>query len=326
MRHALNAGCASPQWLAGLISALGWLDYGSVAEWIRRLLEAKSPRHRCVGIAACAVHREDPGPALALAVEDPDPILRGRALRATGEIKRWDLRAAVNAHLDDNEEICRFWSAWSATMLGERHGIAALREMVWQGSPFSERALQLALRAVAAPEARSLISSLAKDPRFSRLAILGAGILGDPVSMPWLIKRMESPPYARLAGEAFTMITGVDLAYHDLSTDPPAEAAAEEQDAEDIVPLSYESNLRWPSPVLVEHWWAKHETEFAPGIRHLGGKPVSVPQATAVLAHGKQRLRAAAALELALLVPESALFEVRARGSSQERELAAWTS
>jgi uncharacterized protein (TIGR02270 family) len=325
MRDALNTGCAAPEWLAGLISALGWLDYGRIARWIGRLLGAKSPLHRTVGIAACAIHREDPGPALALAVEDPDPTLRGRALRAAGEIKRWDLRAAVSAHLDDDDERCRFWSAWSATLLGERYGIAALADLVRQGSPFSERALQLVLRAMAVTEARSLVNSMAKDPRLSRLAVLGAGIVGDPLSVAWLIKKMESPQWARLAGEAFTMITGVDLAYHGLSIDPPTEADAR-KDADDIVPLSYESNLRWPSPVLVEHWWAEHGEEFAPGARYLGGKPVSVAQAIEVLVHGKQRLRAAAALDLALLVPERTVFEVRARGTMQERELVAWTS
>src|SRR4030095_3346840 len=106
MRYALDAGSASPALLPGLVSALGWLDYGSIAEWMRRLLEARLSAHRRVGIAAYAVHRQDPGPALFSALHDPDPGLRARALRATGEIKRHDLYESVRVHLEDEEEPC----------------------------------------------------------------------------------------------------------------------------------------------------------------------------------------------------------------------------
>src|SRR5262249_44240792 len=80
MREALNAGCASPRTRPGLVSALGWLDYDTVSPWISRLLEAKSALHRSIGVAACAIHRQDPGSALTVGVEDPDPVLRARAL------------------------------------------------------------------------------------------------------------------------------------------------------------------------------------------------------------------------------------------------------
>jgi hypothetical protein len=43
-----------------------------------------------------------------------------------------------------------------------------------------------------------------------------------------------------------------------------------------------------------------------------------------VLKKGKQRLRAAAAIELALLNQDLHLFEVRGRSKSQERELVLW--
>ena len=42
-----------------------------------------------------------------------------------------------------------------------------------------------------------------------------------PVSIPWLIEKMKRPELARVAGEAFSLITGVDLAYDDLEGDWP---------------------------------------------------------------------------------------------------------
>ena len=43
-----------------------------------------------------------------------------------------------------------------------------------------------------------------------------AGAIGDPVIMPWIMEQMHNPEMARVAGEAFTSITGVDIAYNDL--------------------------------------------------------------------------------------------------------------
>jgi uncharacterized protein (TIGR02270 family) len=327
MRDALNAGCASPKSLPGLVSALAWLDYSTVGEWIGRLLHARLAQHRTVGIAACALHREDPGAALTRAVEDTDPVLRARALRAAGEIKRQDLRELVRAHLEDDDERCKFWAAWAITLLGARAGIPVLKRIIASNSLLGDQALQLVLRAVELPEGRQCVSSLARNPESVRLAILGTGVLGDPLSVPWLIKKMQSPEWARVAGEAFTTITGADLAYNDLNQDPPAPTSVDRGAGEDdIVPLGYETNLPWPSATLVAKWWETNQHSFAIGTRYLGGRPITVESAIELLERGKQRLRVAAAVELALRTPDEPLFETRARGAWQEKRLAAWTS
>ena len=55
----------------------------------------------------------------------------------------------------------------------------------------------------------------------TREAIIGAGISGDPSYMPWLIKQMEVPKLAKIAGESFSFISGVDIAYEDLEGELP---------------------------------------------------------------------------------------------------------
>ena len=45
-----------------------------------------------------------------------------------------------------------------------------------------------------------------------RLAVIGAGVIGDPASISWLIDHMAVPELARVAEEAFAMISGVDIA------------------------------------------------------------------------------------------------------------------
>jgi uncharacterized protein (TIGR02270 family) len=327
MLEALTAGCRVGTLRSGLISALGWLNYGSIGRWIDALLQAKLPAHRAIGIAACAIHRKDPGAPLISALSDDDPSSRARALRAVGELRRRDLLNLIRVHLQDLDPACRFWAAWSLAIHGDRDGLINLSNWVGQGEPFERRALELSLRCMTADRRRQFVSTLARDPRSMKTAVIGAGIVGDPVAISWLIRAMESPVLARLAGEAFTMITGVDLAYHDLNHDPPtASSEGERALVEEVLALDYESNLRWPSPTRVAQWWDKNSESFTDGTRYLAGRPINRSSALEVLVGGKQRQRAAAALELALMQPEDTLFETRARAIRQREQLAGWKS
>ncbi|MCI5164482.1 MAG: hypothetical protein D3917_21205 [Candidatus Electrothrix sp. AX5] len=151
----------------------------------------------------------------------------------------------------------------------------------------------------------------------------GAGVLGDPVAVPWLIEIMAVPELARVAGEAFSMITGLDLAYEDLEGEwPEGFAAGPTEDPEDEdVDLDSDEDLPWPAPALITGWWEANKGKFSNGTRYLAGQPIAPAHLSQVLVSGFQRQRAAAAMELALLKPEQPLFEVRAPGFRQAHQL-----
>jgi len=322
MRDALAVGCVSADTRRALVSALGWIDHRIVAPWVDRLLQAKAAVHRALGIAACAIHRVDPGDVLNPALSDPDPILRGRALRAVGELKRADLLGPALEQLGDDDEACRFWAAWTLTLHDDRAGLKALRQWQGHGGRFGVAALQLSLRAASVDEGRERVRTMAKDPALRRSAVVATGILGDPTSVPWIIGQMRSPEMSRLAGEAFATITGVDLEYHNLEQVPAPDTSEEAEAPADIsINPEYDSHLPWPQPELVEHWWEAHADGFTPGVRYLGGRPVTAESARQVLVSGRQRQRAAAAIELALLEPKERLFEIRCRGRVQKQRL-----
>jgi hypothetical protein len=61
----LDAVETNPANAPGLISALAWLPFAQVQETIRTMLAATPlPWQRRIGLAACALHRQDPGRAL----------------------------------------------------------------------------------------------------------------------------------------------------------------------------------------------------------------------------------------------------------------------
>jgi hypothetical protein len=82
-----------------------------------------------------------------------------------------------------------------------------------------------------------------------------------------------------------------------------------------------DEDLPLPDPLLVREWWRSHQHNFKSDIRYLFGKPCSQSQCHWLLKQGTQRLRYAAALNLALMQPDQALFEVSAVGKKQQQAL-----
>lgn len=306
-----------------LISALGWLDYEKAQPHIAYLLRSDSPVLRRVGIGAAAVHRQDPGRPLDEAATDPDFFLRARALKAVGELGRSDLLGRLRQNLDHPDDECRYWAAWSAALLGDWSVVQHLKSYVASGGPRSEEAVNIGIRCSGLQEAHAWQAQLAAEETTLRLAIKAAGATGDPEFVPWLIHQMRNAPFARPAGEAFTMITGVDLAYADLDADKPEgfESGPTEDPNDDNVAMDPDENLPWPAPDLISNWWAQHQQDFKPGVRYLIGQPIGAEWLFQVLRTGRQRQRAAAALELVMIAPGQPLFNVAAPGFRQRKML-----
>ncbi len=322
--EVVKIGTAEAALARGLISAMGWLSFAQIENHAKRFISADSPRSRHVGIAVFAVHREDPGELLRNALRSEDSLLKARALRAVGELGRMDLVSLSQNDLNAKDEACRFWAAWSTALLvGYTNAVQILQSFAESASPYHEKALQMALRRSRIDSAHSWQKRLAANPKSARLAVVGAGVIGDPVLVTWLIEQMKVPPLARVAGEAFTMITGVDIAYEDLDGDQPEgfESGPTEDPKDENVELDPDEKLPWPGAGLIARWWEEHNREFQDGVRYLLGKPITMEWMNQVLRTGRQRQRTAAALELAIMLPGKPMFEVRAPGFRQQELL-----
>jgi uncharacterized protein (TIGR02270 family) len=305
----------APEATRGMISALGWLRPESLRGLVKGFLDHASPVRRMLGLAACSVHRVDPHSYLGRLLADDATIVRARALRLVGELGRADLNQELrDAVQDTDDETCRFWAAWSAGLIGERGpAISILKQHAEDDGTFKWRALDLVLRIMPQTEAMAWLRGLNSDPRHARLAVTACGIIGDPAFVPWLLGRMEIPELARAAGESFSMITGVDLAYDDLEKDAPEgiQAGPNDNPADDDVALDPDEDLPWPDPVLLQQWWQDNGGRFPTGTRHLFGRPLSTEACQHALAAGFQRQRRAAAFELAFARTDTSLFNWR---------------
>lgn len=302
----------------GIVSALGWISFEQTSEILPGLLNPACPAAlHWLGIAACAVHRRDPGPALDRALTSDDARLTQRALQAIGELGRADLARALIPHFDAADPEIRFAAAWSAALLGTTGAAQVLYGLAKAGGPRADRALAMALRRVDPRTAATWVTALASREESLRTAIVGSGILGEPARVPWLLDCMDRPELARIAAEAFTMITGIDIEDEKLEGERPEgfeSGPSDDPDDDDVAP-DLDDNLKWPDLAAVRaRWEATKEALPAQGRLFLG-KPVSSAWLEQVLRTGGQRRRAEAAI--ALVLPGKPLFEVRAPGARQ---------
>jgi uncharacterized protein (TIGR02270 family) len=258
--------------------------------------------------------------------------LATRAMRAAACLGRTDLVSQVLTRLEScnstNLDV-KVWASLCAVMLGNRTtAIESLKLSADSSGTLSEHCFKLAILAMPIELTYSWLrewASLAqRDPIARRSLIRGCGLSGDVRYVPWLIEQMNDAIVARIAGEAFTFITGANLALLDLERKPPENIPGSPNDDpdDDNVALDEDENLPWPDVARVHTWWSSHAARFPAGHRYLLGAPVSNEQCLKVLNIGGQRQRAVAAVTRCLLKPGTPLFQVAAPAWRQKRWLA----
>ncbi|XXY51490.1 TIGR02270 family protein [Sorangium sp. So ce269] len=322
--QVLDVGGGAPALARAIVSALGWVSFAKVRAILPGLLSHRvGPELRAIGIAACAVHRQDPGAALGYAVISSDVRLKARALRAAGELGRADLLDEVRGALGSEDEACRFAAAWSAAVLGDVAALKVLGAIADRGGPFAERACAMAMRRIDPAVASTWLRAVAGTPRGARVALAGAAALGDPALVPWIIECMGTPELARAAGAAFTMIAGVSLEEEKLRGGPPPgfQGGPSDDPEDEDVAMDPDESLPWPDREKIAAWWRSRGKELKRGTRYLLGRPMEVPWIEEVLRRGSQPARAAAAVELGLRGSRRGVVEVRGPAWGQGRGL-----
>ncbi|NOX90993.1 MAG: TIGR02270 family protein [Gammaproteobacteria bacterium] len=320
IKTAVDVGLENEIATPGLISAMGWLPAEIANPWTERFLKGKDMDHKYLGLATCSVRRTDPGEILTNILQRDDcrqhEKLYSRALRLVGELRRQDCMPTINTAMKADSENVQFWAIWSAALLGHRACIPDLQPLVFKTGAYQNMAIQLAFRILSVEQAREWISRLSEDESQIRAVIKATGVLGDPHAINWLIGKMQDPKLAKLAGESFTYITGVDLEKYHLLTDESESYSIipdDDADVDDNVDLDEDENLPYPDAEKVAAVWRDRGQHFIVGRRYFMGRSITVELLKNKLVSGTQRQRHASALELALNENDVQLPNTRTR-------------
>jgi uncharacterized protein (TIGR02270 family) len=319
-----SLAAASPEMCDGLSGAFGWMEREKLRGIVLELLGSTETVKRHVGIAACAQHRVDPGLTSGLGIQDPDDKVRALALKAAGELGVRDVLSACLAATSDGDTGCQFWAAWSAVLLGDRNrGLSSLSRIASTDGRHREVGSTLAIQAFGMSTAHAFLKSLAGDGEQLRWLIRGSGIAGDPAYVPWLIGHMRDEKTARLAVDAFSLLSGVDVTELNLEGAQPEnfESGPNDDPDDPNVDMDPDEGLPWPDSDKIEKWWEANGSRFQKGTRYFVGAPVTREHCIDVLKNGYQRQRILAAHYLCLLEPGTPLFNTSAPAWRQQRRV-----
>lgn len=320
--YMLDQGCAEGVAAHALGSALGWMAYDQAEYFVEALLDPEVPPIlRELGISVSALHRRDPETALGYAITDSDARLRARALRAAGELGRADLADAVRSELTSADPRCRFWAAWTGALFGEPASFGVLDAFGSVGGDVGARARDMLLRALPVDAARGTLERLSARGLPLRDALAGAAAIGDPALVPWILDVMEPLENRRVAAEALSAITGIEITGPLSAARPEAAKQIPSDDpAEDDVAPDPDEPLAWPDVDAVKREWSTRRSGLRDGARYLLGKEREPSWLAEVVRVGRQPCRASAAIELSMS-SKRPLFDVTARAVHQSNAL-----
>ncbi|WP_457334971.1 TIGR02270 family protein [Rhizobacter sp. P5_C2] len=327
MSQAIRLGESAQDRVPSLAEALAWLPLPWASIPISKLRSSPVEEHREVAMRALVAHGQDPEDLLDQGLSASSPSWRAVAYTSCADLRHRDRVPALLHGLRDPLQSGRDAAALALTRMGDPDGLNTLRRLCAEpGSEPSTEVVQTYLRACGRDEGRAWIRAWASETDSIRWAIYGAGVLGDAAVVPWLIERMADERTARLAGEAFSMLTGADLELLDLDRVAPVSEADDEAPVDATRSPLDDSGLPLPDQELVHAWWQSQRGHFAGATRYLLGRPVELGMLLGILSSGDQRQRRAAALELDLSNCTSRTFNVDRRAVWQLEQLRAWNS
>ncbi len=319
---AVEMGLTNGKTFKGLVSALGWLEQNVSLGWLKKFVFSKNLDHKHLAIAAYSILRVDPGDILTTLFQREDctghQALHARALRLIGEIKRADLAPVLEESFSSEEEDVAFWAIWSSLMLGNRAVLGQIKPYVITPGQFQIRAVDLAFRVLTIGEARQWIGEMSQVEGQSRIVLRAIMALGDPHAIGWVLQKMKEPELARLAGETFSTITGIDLEQNKLINDiPNLDDQLTLDERLDIDDIQEDENLPWPNSEKIAAVWLQYGQQFIAGQRYFMGKVIEMSYLQKIVLVGSQRQRRGAALQMALLRPEEALINIKSKVSGR---------
>ncbi|NMO20033.1 TIGR02270 family protein [Pyxidicoccus fallax] len=233
-----------------------------------------------------------------------EPRARMAALRASDALPEDTVRRLLPGLLESEHPGIRAAAMEAGLTAGARGAWEACRQAVRACNAHTPQAMVLLALFGNDADTALLVDMLGtRDMRPHALWALGFS--GRLVAMEACLALLEDPLVARLAGEAFSAMTGLPLeGLHALPPGeqpegaPPSPEQQEDLDA-DLVPRP-EDELPWPCIGAVRYWWKEARPRFHAERRYLNGQLLEGPVLLEALTHGPMRRRHVLAREFAI--------------------------
>lgn len=307
-----------------VLRALGLARKADLGRALRGLLEQSPPPLQAGALSALALRGEPVDDLLPDLTKSESPAVKAAVLRAIREPSA-SLHTFAEYALDSPEPEVRDAALEAGLLMGLPSAMQSARRAVEAQLPDTRFAFTALAASGEMEDAERLIAALAA-PKLRAGVVVALGFSGWPKAAEACLPLMADESVARLAGEAFSRVTG--LALEDLyvreeeAADDDEPIPFDEEDLEaDLVP-GPEADLPVPDAETVERWWRAEQRRFSPKLRYHRGKPLGPEVLWEALGRGPMRGRDVLAFEVALRTGGAARVETRTWAFLQRRALA----
>ena len=296
------------------------LELGPLAGLQQRLraLAAEGPSGlRAAALDVLTAHGVQAGELLERFLATRDPLLLGAGLRAArlpgAPLLTEHLRRAMD-HPDLAVRDAALESAMIRRLPAARERCQAL--VAARDRDCGHALLLLALAGQA--QDIVLIHGCLDRPGLRHAAIRALGFTGTREAAGLCLEALDTDDLqlARLAGEALSTITGIDLELAELALPVGQNGEQDPDDEQPGGPQPPEQYLPIPDAAALAAWWDRQQEQLEPGVRHHAGRPADLSTLLEALQYGPARRRRLLALELAL----------RTAGGGQQLRTDAWSN
>jgi uncharacterized protein (TIGR02270 family) len=317
---------AGPEARAGIRRALELSETPGLSARLTGLLKLEDSDLRTQALEALAFRQEASPEVLTHFLVHEEPRARAVALRGALPLPEETVRRLLPALLDSSHPEVRAAAMEAGLTSGVSLAWDACRKAVRSRVRHSPEPMVL-LAMGGDDEDVSLLVELLETAELRPTALWALGFSGRLAAMEACVKYLAEPSVARLAGEAFSAMTGLRLeGPHALPSGerpegaPPPPELQEDLDA-NLVPTP-EDDLPWPQVAAITAWWDQARGRFEKGRRYLLGQPFSGPVLVDALETSPMRRRHVLARELAIRTRGQHVIPTRAFIPRQREGLA----
>ncbi|QDE93694.1 hypothetical protein BHS06_34535 [Myxococcus xanthus] len=310
---------ASTEVRAGIRRALELSEAPGLGAQLREVLKRNDLDAQAHALEALVFRQEVPPEILARFFTHDEPRSRMAALRATKPLPEDAVSRLLPALLDSAHPGIRAAAMEAGLASGVRLAWDACRKAVQRREPGMPEALTL-LALGGADADTALLVELLQSPDLRPDVLWALGFSGRVPAVEACLKYLAEPSVARLAGEAFSSMTGLRLegsyallprSHPEPSDDPDASLEPRPED-----------DLPWPHVAAITAWWSEARKRFDKGARYLLGQPFSGAVLVDALESSPMRRRHVLARELAIRTRGKHVIPTRAFSFRQRVALA----
>jgi len=307
--------------LVAVTDAFAYFSFEKVKLLLAEMYKSEIPVMQYVVVASFRLHRQV-SPGLIRGVLSGDNYMaRAEAVKSVGVLCITPLLSLVTPLFDDDDENVAFMSCWTGSRFGNADALNKLESFVVHPR-YGDFALQYVVMQNDTKKITEILQGMYSDEATKRQSIRAMGYFGMAGVIDSLVSTMKLPEFARVSGESFSLITGINLPANGLDLahvdDAPDSSPTESADDENIE-MDPDEGLPWPDPEKISLWWAQNRSDFLADKRYICGEILSADSICRVLSSGSQRQRVFAANIQALLNRKSPLLDVTALGVCRTR-------